>query len=316
MSDHDTAIRPALRITLAQRLGAHLELADPITWVAAIAMVFCGALASGQGNPGFHPTNPGDMLLACLAALMCGPLATGFSQSINDYYDRDLDAINDPKRPIPSGRVSLAEARANWIGLSVGTIAISFFLARYSFWIPLFAAISLVLSVAYSVPPIKFKQNFWLGPPAVGLGYICLTWLVGHMLFAPLTWPSLILALINSALAAGLLFLNDIKSVEGDRQLGMKSLTVALGVRQTLTVAFVVIGLCELAMLVLAWLAGYQWAAALTAVALFAPIYNQFRLYRDPTHQNFKYYMLINNPCVLILELISAFIVGGYLGRG
>ncbi|NTV64910.1 MAG: UbiA family prenyltransferase, partial [Oscillochloris sp.] len=266
MAQRNIPERPAARATLVPRLQAHIELADPITWVASITMVFCGALASSHQPSGFEPSHPGDILLACLAAVMCGPLATGFSQSINDYYDRDLDAINDPARPIPSGRLSLAEARANWIGLALSTLAISVFLARYSIWMPVFALISLILSVAYSVPPIKFKQNFWLGPPAVGLGYICLTWLVGHLLFGPVTWPSLLLALINSALAAGLLFLNDIKSIEGDRQLGLKSLTVTLGVRRTLIVAFAIIALCEVAMLALAVLGGYLWAAGLATI--------------------------------------------------
>ncbi len=300
--------------SLSTQLQAHVELADPITWVASIGMVFCGALASSQVTPGFDPSNINHLLLAGLAALMCGPLATGFSQSINDYYDRDLDAINDPDRPIPSGRLSLAAARANWIALGVGTMLIGLFLAQYSLWIPLFALISIVLSILYSMPPIKLKQSFWFGPPAVGLGYIMLTWLVGHMLFGPLTWPSVILALINSALATGLLFLNDIKSVEGDRQLGLKSLTVALGVRKTLIVAYVIIDLCLVAMLVLALWGGYLWAAGFVALALLAPIPFQIRLYREPNRTNFKYFLLVNNPFVFVLELFSAFIVGGYFG--
>jgi bacteriochlorophyll/chlorophyll synthetase len=314
MSHRNTPDRLVARVSLATRLQAHIELSDPITWVAPITMVFCGALASSRQPSGFEPTRIGDLILICLAALMCGPLGTGFSQSINDYYDRDLDAINDPARPIPSGRVSLGEARANWVGLGLGTMLIAIFLTRYSPWMPIFGAISLFLAAGYSIPPFKFKQNFWLGPPAVGVGYVMMTWLTGHMLFGPLTWPSLTMALIASALAAGMLFLNDIKSIEGDRQLGLKSLTVALGVRQTLVVSFGVIGLCQLALLVLALLTGYLWAAGIVAVALLAPIYAQVQLFREPTHTNFKRFLLINNPFVLVIQIISAFIVGGYFG--
>lgn len=39
--------------------------------------------------------------LLCMA--MSGPLLTGYTQTINDYYDREIDAINEPNRPIPSG---------------------------------------------------------------------------------------------------------------------------------------------------------------------------------------------------------------------
>ena len=35
--------------------------------------------------------------------LMSGPLLTGYTQTINDYYDKEIDAINEPNRPIPSG---------------------------------------------------------------------------------------------------------------------------------------------------------------------------------------------------------------------
>ncbi len=314
MAPHQTSHHPGARVPLSRRLRAHLDLADPITWVAPATMVFCGAVASRSAAPNFQLRDMGDLLLMILGVLMCGPLATGFSQSINDYFDRDLDAINDPARPIPSGLVSLGEARANWVGLGVGTMAVSLYLARYSLWIPVLVGLGLLVAAAYSVPPIKLKQSFWLGPPAVGLGYVCITWVIGHLIFAPLTWPSLTLALIDSALAAGLLFLNDVKSVEGDRQLGLNSLTVALGVSRALVVSYAVIGLCELAMLVLALLAGYLWAAGLAGVALLVPIYSQVRLYRDPTRRNFMRYLLASNPLVLIIQIISAFIVGGYFG--
>jgi chlorophyll synthase/bacteriochlorophyll c synthase len=275
-------------------------------------MVLCGALAAGRGDPGFHLTDGGDLGLVALAALMCGPLGTGFSQSINDYFDRELDAINDPARPIPSGRLSLGAARLNWLALGLATLASALFLARQSVWIPGLAALSLALAAAYSVPPLKLKQRYWLGPPAVGLGYILLTWVGGHLIFAPLTWPSLLVALAGSALAAGLLLLNDIKSIEGDRTYGLQSLPVAFGVRRTLLAAYAIIGLSELIPAGVALLAGQLWATTLVVLALLLPIPSQVRLYQDPTHKNFQRYMLVSNPLVIVILLLSAFIVGGY----
>lgn len=87
------------RVPLAKKIRAHIALADPITWMSASLLVFCGVIASGSFDGG----NPQHWGLVFLASLMTGPLATGFSQSINDYYDRELDAINDPERPIPAG---------------------------------------------------------------------------------------------------------------------------------------------------------------------------------------------------------------------
>ncbi|MBP1466513.1 UbiA family prenyltransferase [Candidatus Chloroploca sp. M-50] len=314
MAEHWARPIPAERAPFRQRLRAHLELADPVTWITPITMVICGALAAGQGDPGFHVNDARDILLVVLTALMCGPFGTGFSQSINDYFDRELDAINDPSRPIPSQRITLRAARGNWIGLGLATAAVSLFLAMESLWMPVLAAMSLILAAAYSVPPVKLKQHYWLGPPAVGFGYVFLSWMAGHMIFAPLTWPSFTLAIINSALAAGLLFLNDIKSIEGDRKHGLQSMTVAFGARRTLLVSYAIIGICELMLLALALMSGHLWAAAIAALALIVPLNSQVRLYREPTHKNFLRYIVASNPFILLIQFVSALIVGGYFG--
>ncbi len=302
----------ACKVTFTRRLLAHIEIADPVTWISAVTIVICGAIASGRTEPGFQFTHMNDVFLVFMAALMCGPFCTGFSQSINDYFDRDLDAINDPGRPIPSGRLTLAEARLNWIFLALATMAVAVFLAQYNVWIPVLTLLGLILAAAYSVPPFKLKRNFWLGPPAVGIGYISLSWIAGHLIFAPMTWPSLIVALINGSLAAGLLYLNDIKSIEGDRQLGLQSMTVVLGARRTLVVSYLVIGLSEILLLILALALGFTWLIIFVVLALLVPIYTQVRLYQEPTHENFKRYLLVSNPFVLLIQFISAFVVGGY----
>lgn len=295
-----------------EQARAHLELADPITWISAVVTTICGALASSAQLGGFDPSSGRAWAFVALGTLMTGPLATGFSQSINDYYDRDLDAINDPERPIPSGRVSLTGARWNWVFLALGTVAVSLIFGNPL--IVLLAVLGLILSALYSVPPFKLKAHYWLGPPAVGLGYIGLSWLAGHLVFAPLTWQSILIAFLNGGLAAGLLFLNDIKSVEGDRLLGMKSLTVAIGVQQALRVAFAVLTLSQLALMlvVLAW--GHVWVAGFVLLSMAVPLYSQIRLYREPTHDNFKRYILASNPFILLIQLISALVVGGYFG--
>lgn len=277
-------------------------------------MVICGIIAAGSGEPGFQLGDGRDLLLAVLAILMCGPFGTGFSQSINDYFDRDLDAINDPSRPIPSQRISLAAARLNWIMLGAGTMGIGLILARQSVWLPILVAGGIILAVIYSMPPIKLKQHYWFGPPAVGLGYVFMSWSAGQLIFAPPTWPSAVLALINSAIAAGLLFLNDIKSIEGDRRLGLKSMTVALGARRTMLVSFLIIGFCELMLLAFALAAGYYWATGVIALALLVPLASQVRLYRTPTHKNFLRYLVASNPFILLIQFLSALIVGGHVG--
>ncbi len=116
-------------VSLSRRIRGHIRLADPVTWFSPLLMSVCGAFAAGKpevaGGAGFQWTNMHDLSLLFIGMVMIGPLATGFSQSINDYFDRELDAINDPNRPIPAGEVTLAEARLNWIILGVATMLVS-----------------------------------------------------------------------------------------------------------------------------------------------------------------------------------------------
>lgn len=298
-------------VPLGKKIRAHIELADPVTWISPSIVCFCGAIASGPVT-GFRFDNPQHWGLALLAALMTGPLGTGFSQSINDYYDRELDAINDPERPIPAGLVTLNEARANWIFLGAATFGVS--LVFNNPIIPLLALFGLFLSVIYSAPPIKLKKHYWLGPPSVGLGYVSMSWIAGHVIFAPLTWQSALVALINAALTAGLLFLNDIKSVEGDRLHGLQSLAVAIGVKKTLIVAYLTINLSQAVLMVMALLWGQYWVAGFILLSIVVPIYNQVKLYQDPSQRNYVRYLLSSNPFVALIQFISAFLVGGYFG--
>lgn len=302
--------QPSQVMTPLRKLLAHIELADPVTWVSGTTLVICGAIASGSAE-GFRITEARDIGLVALGALMAGPLGTGFSQSINDYFDRDLDAINDPRRPIPSGRLTLREAQVNITVLGAATLLVS--LVFQNLWITLIAILALILAALYSVPPIKLKQNFWLGPPAVGVGYVVLSWIAGHLIFTTPTAESVVAAIINGGLGMGILLLNDIKSIDGDRQLGMQSITVAMGLKKALLAAFGVINGFLMALILLSLLWGHNGVAAFTVLALVVPLYAQVKLYRNPTYENFKRYLLASNPFILLIQIVTALVVGGYI---
>jgi hypothetical protein len=69
-------------------------------WVTPPGVV-CGAAASGN----YVWNNPEDIAKLLTCCMMSGPFLTGYTQTINDYYDREIDAINEPYRPIPSGKI-------------------------------------------------------------------------------------------------------------------------------------------------------------------------------------------------------------------
>src|SRR5689334_6254567 len=78
--------------------GAVLELLKPITWFAPMWAFGCGVVSSGAPVGGRWPAILTGVALA-------GPLVCATSQAANDWYDREVDAINEPDRPIPSGRI-------------------------------------------------------------------------------------------------------------------------------------------------------------------------------------------------------------------
>ena len=78
--------------------GATLQLIKPITWFPPMWAYLCGVISSGVSPFSTWP-------LVILGVILAGPIVCGMSQAANDWCDRHVDAINEPGRPIPSGRI-------------------------------------------------------------------------------------------------------------------------------------------------------------------------------------------------------------------
>ncbi|MGF1493696.1 MAG: chlorophyll synthase ChlG [Microcoleaceae cyanobacterium] len=206
-----------------------LQLMRPITWIPLIWGVVCGAASSGQ-----YTWTLENVLLSAACMLLAGPLMAGYTQTLNDFYDREIDAINEPYRPIPSGKISVPQVASQIIVLLVVGVIISVLLDQWAGHpFPTITAICLIgafLAYIYSAPPLKLKQNGWLGNYALGASYITLPWCTGHALFGELNGTIVFLTMFYSLAGLGIAIVNDFKSVEGDRQLGLKSLPVMFGI--------------------------------------------------------------------------------------
>ena len=217
----DTADEPLWKI--------RLQLTKPVTWVPLVWGVLCGAAASGQ----FEWT-PDNVAKSALCMVMSGPLLTGYTQTINDWYDRDIDAINEPYRPIPSGRITAPEVITQiWTLLIGGLVVASVLDAWAGHDTPILlglAAFGSFISYIYSAPPLKLKQSGWAGNYALGSSYITLPWLAGQALFGTITADVVVLTMLYSIAGLGIAIVNDFKSIEGDRALGLRSLPVEFGV--------------------------------------------------------------------------------------
>ena len=239
-----------LASTLAHRptIGTVAELFKPITWFPPMWAFACGVVASGVSMDG-------KWLLAVVGVALAGPFVCATSQAVNDWYDRHVDAINEPMRPIPSGRMP-----GQW-GFYIAVLWTCVSLALASALGPWgFAAtiVALLLAWAYSAPPIRLKENGWWGNAACGLSYEGIAWVTGAAVMAGGLMPdarSLVLALLYSVGAHGIMTLNDFKAVEGDRQMGVRSLPVQLGIQRAAHVACWMMAVPQLAVvaLLLTW---------------------------------------------------------------
>jgi chlorophyll synthase len=224
-----------------------LELLKPITWFPPMWALGCGVISSGVSTSGRWP-----MIVA--GVILAGPMVCATSQAVNDWYDRHVDAINEPNRPIPSGRIP-----GRW-GLYIAilwTMLSLLLAATLGTWGFVAAIVGLVLAWAYSAPPIRLKQNGWWGNAACGVCYEGLPWFTGAAIMSATMpdWRIVTIALLYSIGAHGIMTLNDFKSVEGDKKTGIDSLPVLLGVERAARFACLVMLLPQLVVIgfLLAW---------------------------------------------------------------
>jgi chlorophyll synthase len=247
----DTPRTPSLR-TVA-------ELLKPITWFPPVWAFACGTVASGQSLSE-------NWLLILLGLVLTGPLVCASSQAVNDWFDRHVDAINEPQRPIPSGRMP-----GRWgLGIAIFWTLLSLAWATLMGpWGFAACALAITLSWAYSMPPVRLKNNGWFGNAACALSYEGLAWLTGAAVMLGGAWPTydtICLALLYSVGAHGIMTLNDFKAIEGDRQMGVASLPVQLGAQGAARVACWMMWLPQVAVAALLW----SWALPWHALAVLA----------------------------------------------
>lgn len=243
------------------RPGAVLELLKPVTWFPPIWAFGCGVVSSGFAGEHWRPVLTG--------LIVAGPLVCAASQAANDWFDREVDALNEPGRPIPSGRVP-----GRWgLGIAVLWTILSLAVGATLGWVGFGAtAAGLVLAWAYSAPPVRLKQNGWIGNAAVGISYEGLAWVTGAAVGAPDRFPGglvILVAALYSLGAHGIMTLNDFKSAEGDRRVGIRSLPVTLGWTRAGWVACVVMLVPQLGVVGLLGSRG-SWAAAALLMLLVA----------------------------------------------
>ncbi|WP_414584209.1 chlorophyll synthase ChlG [Scytonema sp. PCC 10023] len=286
-----------------------LQLMKPITWIPLIWGVVCGAASSGE-----YTWTLENVLKAATCMLLSGPLLAGYTQTLNEYYDREIDAINEPYRPIPSGAIPLPQVITQIWVLLVAGIVLAFVLdvwAGHNFpTITVTAFLGSFIAYIYSAPPLKLKQNGWFSSYALGASYIALPWCTGHALFGELNWKIVVFTVVYSLAGLGIAIVNDFKSVEGDRKFGLKSLPVMFGVTTAAWICVVMIDVFQVAIAAyLIYIHENLYAAILLLLVIPQITFQDMYFLRDPLKNDVKY-QASAQPFLVIGMLIAGLAIG------
>jgi chlorophyll/bacteriochlorophyll a synthase len=253
---------------------AMLRLIKPITWFPPMWAYLCGVVASGVAPAG-------QWWLVILGVLLAGPVVCGMSQAANDWCDRHVDAINEPDRPIPSGRIPGRWGLWIALAMSVLSLLVGWQLGPWGFGA---TVVGVLAAWAYSAEPVRLKRSGWWGPGLVGLSYETLPWFTGAAVLSvgmP-SWQVVLIALLYGIGAHGIMTLNDFKALEGDRQTGVRSLPVTLGPERAARLACWVMAVPQVAVVALLLVWGRPLHALGVAAVLLAQVAAMRVLLRDP----------------------------------
>jgi chlorophyll synthase len=279
-------------------MPAVLELLKPITWFPPMWALSCGVVSSGLPVAGSWPIVIAGIVLA-------GPLVCATSQAVNDWFDRDVDAINEPNRPIPSGRMPGRTGLYVAVLWTLLSLAVATVLGPWGFGA---AVIGLLLAWAYSAPPARLKRNGWWGNAACGACYESMPWFTGAALMTGTfpDWRIVLIAALYGLGAHGIMTLNDFKSVEGDRMTGIGSLPVRLGIDRAARTACLFMILPQLVVIA----ALFLWGRPVHAVAVIALVLVQMRMMArfvaDP-HGQALWYSGFGVPVYVSGMMVTAF---------
>lgn len=295
---HSSTSRLALPVPAPRDV---LELLKPVTWFPPMWAFMCGVVSSGIPIAHRWP-----FLIA--GVLLAGPLVCGTSQAVNDWFDRHVDAINEPGRPIPSGRI--AGQWGLWIAC-IGTVLSLLVAWTIGPWVLGATCLGLACAWGYSAPPFRFKVSGIWGPAVVALTYEGLTWFTGASVMAGALPPAhvLIVLALYSFGAHGIMTLNDFKAVEGDTATGLRSLPVVMGVGPAARLACMVMALPQIVVIALLTYWGLRIAPAIVAALLIGQLALMPRLLADP-RKHAPWYNATGTSLYVFGMLASAFGLG------
>lgn len=206
------------------KIGGFVRLMRPVNCVMMGFAVFVGALLANPGQ-----TIP--LWVKVVYGFFTGFALTGASMALNDYYDRKIDAVNEPKRPIPSGDVSVGEALVFVLVFSVTGFVFSYLT---SFVCLVAAVIAWLILIAY----VTIGKRTGLPGNFLVSATVSIPFIYGSLTITGLVELNVLLFALMAFLSnTGREVTKGIVDVKGDSVEGIKTLAVRYGEKKASVVA-------------------------------------------------------------------------------
>jgi 4-hydroxybenzoate polyprenyltransferase len=213
-------------------LRNYVDLARPFTLVAPALGFISGALTAVGAAPR-EPWAP-DLLVPPLVGAAMAALLNAGNNALNQIYDLEIDRVNKPKRPLPSGRLTVAQVwRFTNLAYALA-LALAWLVApagrHECFWLVL---VAVVCTYIYSVPPLRTKRlGIWANVTiAIPRGVLLKVagWSSVKTIAGIEPWY---IGAIFGLFLLGATTTKDFADMEGDRRGGCRTLPIQYGVRR------------------------------------------------------------------------------------
>lgn len=222
-----------------KRFRAFIDLVRPFTLLAPLlgglsgsflGLIVEGSISAPEINAGFPVIVwKGLPFMKLLSGIVSLVLVNAASNTLNQVYDRDIDRVNKAYRPIPSGIVSPKEGF--WMAIFLYGLSL-WRAALVNRWFFLFVMILAVITLFYSLPPVRFKKRLWVANLSIAiprgvLGMVA-AWSITADPGNPVPW---LIGSIMGIFLIGSTTAKDFTDIKGDRKFGVRTLPVVYGKR-------------------------------------------------------------------------------------
>ncbi len=217
-----------INLELLVKMFYFIELLRPFTLIAPFTGIFSGALAAiGAAGISIQPHVIYTILFAAISAV----LLNGASNAFNQVCDIEVDRINKPERPLPSGRLKKKEAEKFAAVVYLVALVLAAIVNTTFFML---VAVAALLTILYSWHPIRLKNYGWIANATIGISrgllLIVAGWSVVEFPSSAAPWFT---GSVFGIFLLGAASTKDFPDIKGDMKYGTRTLPVIYGVEKS-----------------------------------------------------------------------------------